>query len=167
MKNKRLLIAVSMLLCLAILAGCSSKPSAPANESGNGAEVVENAPMQYMKNDELAEAITSGKDNIVILDVRKLADYEEAHIKNSVSADVDAAKEGDNESGIANLKAALKEATGDENGTEGNDYLLLCYSGKSYAQKATDLLLTMGVDASNIYTLEGGYKEWTASDLIE
>ena len=168
MKRKTLLAVVSILLCIGLLVGCTSTPStpAPASQQTSGTKVTENAPMQYMKNDALAEAIKSGKEKVVILDVRKAADYEKSHIKNAISADLDAAKAGNNESGIANLKAALKKATGKETGEKGHTYVLLCYSGKTYAQKGTDLLITMGVDASDIYTLEDGYKGWKAADLL-
>ena len=60
------------------------------------------------------------------------------------------------------LKTALKEATGSETGKDGIKYALVCYSGKSYAQKATDLMIEMGIPKENIYTLDGGMKDWEA-----
>ena len=38
--------------------------------------------------------------------------------------------------------------------------VLICYSGKKYAETATGLLKDMGVAATQIYTLEGGHNGW-------
>ena len=38
--------------------------------------------------------------------------------------------------------------------------MLVCYSGKKYAEAATGLLQEMGIAAGNIYTLEGGQNGW-------
>ena len=75
--------------------------------------------------------------------------------------DMDAAKEGDAEAG----KATMTEAT------KGLDkkIILVCYSGKRYAQAATNALSAIGYDMSKVYTLEGGFKAWSEAypDHIE
>lgn len=101
-----------------------------------------------------------GSEDMVILDVRKVADYEAGHIPGAYSADMDAAKAGDNESGLTNMKAALQEATGTDNG-DGKTLVLVCYSGKTYAQAATNILGALDADMENVKTLEGGMKAWT------
>lgn len=153
MKKRNVLKVVSILLLISLLiVGCGK--SSDTGGAGN------NNPMNYVKAEALKESIESGSNDYVILDVRKIADYNEAHIKGAFSADQDKAKDGDSADGTANLKAALKEATGNEAGSADNKYVLACYKGKSYAQTATDLLIEMGVKADQIYTLEGGLEAW-------
>src|SRR5690606_13302692 len=127
---------------------------------GQAEETTAN-PMQYIGVEDLKASIESGSDDYIILDVRKVEDYNTSHIVGAYSADQDAAnKGGDDEAGIANLKKALKEATGSEVGNAGEKYALVCYSGKSYAQKGTDLMIEMGISKDQIYTVEGGMKAW-------
>lgn len=149
MKNKLLkLMSVVLVLSLFLVACGKADEEASAN------------PMQYVGIEELKESIESESENYIILDVRKAEDYDTSHIVGSYSADQDAAKNGDDEDGIAKLKAALQEATGSETGNDGDKYALVCYSGKSYAQKATDLMIEMGISADQIYTVEGGMTAW-------
>ena len=150
MKNKSLKLVSFLLIVSLLLVACGQKPE----------ETTAN-PMQYIGIESLKESIESGSDEYIILDVRKIEDYNTSHIVGSVSGDVDAAnKGGDDETGTANLKEALQKATGSETGNAEEKYALVCYSGKSYAQKATDLMLEMGISADQIYTLEGGIGAW-------
>lgn len=149
MKNKSLRLISILLILVFVMVGC-----------GQTVDVVAN-PMEYVGIEDLKGSIESGSDEYVILDVRKVEDFNTSHIVGSYDADVDAAnKGGDDESGTANLKAALQKATGSETGNPGEKYALVCYSGKSYAQKATDLMIEMGMSADQIYTLEGGMTAW-------
>lgn len=149
-KNKSLkLISVLLILSL-LLVACGKEEE----------EEVKN-PMNYIGVEDLKASIDSGSDDYIILDVRKAEDYNTSHIIGSYLADQDAAnKGGDDEAGIANLKTALEAATGSEVGNADNKYALVCYSGKSYAQKATDLMIEMGISKDQIYTVEGGMKAW-------
>ena len=149
-KNKSLkLISVLLILSL-LLVACGKEEE----------EEVKN-PMNYIGVEDLKASIDSGSDDYIILDVRKAEDYNTSHIVGSYGADQDAAnKGGDDEAGIANLKTALEAATGSEVGNADNKYALVCYSGKSYAQKATDLMIEMGISKDQIYTVEGGMKAW-------
>lgn len=164
MKTYRLALCLAALLSIFMLAGCDSGSGESGSASSSGPAVVENNAMQYMSKEDLKAAVESGAQNLVVLDLRKAADYAKSHVVGSFSADVDKAKSGDNADGINNLKAALKEATGSETANADSKIVLLCYSGKSYAQKGTDLLINMGVPAANIVTLQGGYKDWTSDD---
>lgn len=153
--NKSLKLMSIFLLIAVVLVGCgqAATPASPAES--------EAAQMQYVSPEDLKADIEAGSNDYIVLDVRKVADYETSHIKGAITADVDAAnKGGDDEAGIVSLKKGLMEATGSETGSEDAKYALICYSGKSYAEKATELLLEMGVSAENIYTLEGGMKAW-------
>ena len=37
----------------------------------------------------------------------------------------------------------------------------MAYSGKRYAQAATNVLSALGYDMSKVYTLEGGFTAWS------
>lgn len=153
MKMNKSLRAVILLVILTLtlgVTGCGKKASedVAANE------------MKYVAPADIKDVVDGDTGEYVLLDVRKKADYDTNHIKGAFDADLDAAKEGDNESGIKNLKAALTDSTGSETGSDDVKYALVCYSGKSYAQKGTDLLIEMGIPADKIFTLEGGMKAW-------
>ena len=42
-----------------------------------------------------------------------------------------------------------------------DNLILVCYSGKRYAQATTNVLSALGYDMSKVYTLEGGFGQWT------
>mgnify|MGYP001066090516 CR=1 FL=1 len=139
---------VSLLLALVMvfaLAACSKENN--ENKDDGSAGDVE---MKYMTADETAAIL--GTEGYTILDLRKSADYAEAHITGAVSADMDAAVNGDAEAGKSTMKAAA----------EGLDdtLVLVCYSGKRYAQAATNALSANGYDMSKVFTLEGGFNNW-------
>ena len=106
--------------------------------------------MQYVTVDEAAELL--GKDDYVLFDVRKAVDVQMATIPGTLAYDMDAAKEGDFEAGVKTMQEATKDL--DKN------IVLVCYSGKRYAQATTNVLSALGYDMSKVYTLEGGYKAW-------
>ena len=162
-KRKSIKLISTALLLSVLLVGCGEKTE--QTDAGTGAgtdsEVQKENEMKYIKMESLKDSIDSDSKEYVILDVRKIEDYDKAHIIDAYTADQDAAnKGGDDAKGIENLKVALNEATGNEVGNPDSKYALVCYSGKSYAQKATDLMLEMGISADQIYTLEGGMKAW-------
>lgn len=67
---------------------------------------------------------------------------------------MDAAKEGDFQAGVEAMKETAEQS---------DDILILvCYSGKRYAQATTNVLSALGYDLSKVYTLEGGFKAWSA-----
>lgn len=41
--------------------------------------------------------------------------------------------------------------------------MLICYSGKTYAQAGTNVLSVIGANMDNVLTLEGGMKAWTGA----
>jgi len=149
-KNSLKLMAVLLVLSLLLVAcGTKTEPVAVTNQ------------MKYVSVEDVKKSVESESGDYIILDVRKVDDFNKNHIIGSVSGDVDAAnKGGDDAKGTENLKVALKEATGSETGKDGSKYALVCYSGKSYAQKATDLMIEMGISADSIFTVEGGMTAW-------
>ena len=144
--NKRiisLLLVIAMALSLVACGGSS----APAATEAPAADVA----MQYIKAEEAKELLNDA--GYVFFDIRKAADSEANSIPGAQKWDMDAAKEGDAEAG----KATMTEAT------KGVDQkiILVCYSGKRYAQAATNALAAIGHDMSKVYTLEGGFTNWS------
>ena len=137
-----LLLAIVMALSLV---ACGASAPAATEAADN------NVPMQYIKADEAKELLNS--DEYVFFDIRKAADSSANSIPGAQAWDMDAAKEGDAEAG----KATMTEAT------KGLDkkIILVCYSGKRYAQAATNALSAIGYDMSKVYTLEGGFTNWS------
>lgn len=108
-----------------------------------------------------AEANLDSSD-YVFIDLRKADDYKAGHIKGSIAADMDACKGGDFQNGVDTMKEALKDATGSESGAD-KKLVLICYSGKTYAQAGTNVLSAIGANMDNVFTLEGGMKAWTGA----
>lgn len=121
------------------------------------AQDVKEVAMQYVEDDTLA----AGLENYLILDLRKAEDYAAGHIPGAVNADLDATVSGGDVE--HSLKALLPYAA------EGKDIALVCYSGKRYAQAGTNALAALGADMGQVYTLKGGFKQWSKdhSDLVE
>ena len=147
------------LVMVFAFAACGS--SDKGNE-GDTAAPESDVEMKYMTADELEKALAEGDDSLLVLDVRKAADYETSHIPGSVSIDMDAAKEGDFDAGVKAMKKGLKEAAGSETGAD-KKLVLVCYSGARYAQVSTNVLSSIGADMDNVVTLEGGFKGWGES----
>ena len=146
---KKLYAVLLAMVMVLSLAACSQNA---ANNAGSGDEgESQNVEMQYMTVEELNDVL--GSDGYVILDVRKAADYETSHIPGAVSADMDAAVNGDTAAGEETMTAA----------SEGLDdtLVLVCYSGKKYAQASTNALSAIGYDMDKVVTLEGGFTAWT------
>lgn len=173
---KRVLaIALSAAMLISMMAGCSSsnttaetstntteqtteapettEEEAPAEEAS--AEIVapeSDVEMQYIS----VEDASADLDNAdyTFIDVRKAEDYAASHIPGAISADMDAAKNGDFDAGVATMQEVLNSGVD-------NNLVLICYSGKSYAQATTNVLSALGYDMSKVYTLEGGFTAWT------
>ena len=146
---KKLYAVLLAMVMVLSLAACSQNA---ANNAGSGDEgESQNVEMQYMSLQEQSDVL--GTDGYTVLDVRKAADYETSHIPGAVSADMDAAVNGDTAAGEETMTAA----------TEGLDdtLVLVCYSGKKYAQASTNALSAIGYDMDKVVTLEGGFTAWT------
>ena len=146
------IIAMLLVLAMALsLVACGAK--APEATETPAADVA----MQYITADEAKELV--GNDEYVFFDVRKAADSAANTIIGAQAWDMDAAKEGDAEAG----KATMTEATKDLD----KNLILVCYSGKRYAQATTNALAAIGYDMTKVYTLEGGYTAWTKAYASE
>ena len=141
------LIAMLLVLAMALsLAACGDKAPAEAPTAE-----AENYPMQYIKAEEAKELLEN--DEYVFFDIRKAADSSANSIIGALAYDMDAAKEGDAEAGKATMTKATKNLD--------KKIILVCYSGKRYAQAATNALSAIGYDMSKVYTLEGGFTNWS------
>lgn len=136
-----------VMVMLFSLAACGT----PATPDASEAPAAENVPMQYIKAEEAKELLNDS--GYVFFDIRKAADSSANSIPGALKYDMDAAKEGDAEAGKATMTKA----------TEGLDkkIILVCYSGKRYAQAATNALSAIGHDMSKVFTLEGGFTNWS------
>lgn len=169
--KKIAVFAITMALAGGILAGCSSSEpeQTPAENEGAATEQtasvtpedVTEVEMKYISPADTEANLDN--DEYLIVDVRKAADYEAGHIPGAIPADMDAAnKGGDIQNGLDTMSAAMTEATGAENGN-GKTLVLVCYSGKSYAQAATNILAALGADMNKVVTMEGGMEAWTGA----
>ncbi len=123
-----------------------------------------NVSMKYISLDEVQTIAESDDKTKVIIDLRKPADAQSAHIQGSIFAPMNKAVDNNNYAdAIAELTGALHDAVGNEVG-EGKDLILVCYQGKKYAQAATDILNALGADMDHVYTMEGGMKAWTEAN---
>lgn len=158
--KKRLTLLVTLLLSFSLLTACGNnaeqekkqtdqQPVATQQQEPAQKDAAAPTEMQYIT----VEEFQKNPDDYVILDLRKAEDYKVGHIPNAISADQDSlAKGGQKEPALDNLKKAI-------DGKDGK-LVLVCYSGKSYAQAGTDNLKELGYDLSKVYTLEGGMKAW-------
>ena len=142
-KMKKLTALLLVLVMVLGLAACGTPAGSEAP--------AEDTPMQYITLEEAKELLND--DGYVFFDLRKAADSSANSIPGAECWDMDAAKEGDAEAG----KAAMTEAT------EGLDknIILVCYSGKRYAQATTNALAAIGYDMTKVFTLEGGFTAWS------
>lgn len=171
MMKKVVAVVCTFALAGGILAGCSSNSSSDTkSEAKSDTATEQKADTNEVKAPESDVAMNyttpadleANMDGYLIVDVRKAEDYKTAHIPGAINADMDKAKDGDFQSGVDNMKAALKEATGSETGAD-KKMVLVCYSGKKYAQAGTNVLSAIGADMGNVTTLEGGMKAWTGA----
>lgn len=98
-------------------------------------------------------------ENTVILDARKADDYKDAHIGGAVSADMDGYVSGTISKADSdnNIKSVVEKKGADKK------YIIICYSGNSYAKAATEVLVENGVKVSNISILTGGMGAWRSA----
>ena len=141
--KKFMALLLAMVMMLGLVACGAAAPEAP--------EATADVAMQYITPEDAKELLEN--DAYVFFDVRKAADSSANSIPGAVAWDMDAAKEGDAEAG----KATMTEATKDLD----KNLILVCYSGKRYAQATTNALAAIGYDMTKVFTLEGGFNGWS------
>lgn len=160
MKKKIALLGLTMALSMSVLAGCGQKGStaaattaaAAADTTAAAADTTAAAPAegeyQFVSP---AEAVQAAKDKSAhVLDVREWEVYVEGRVADSEWNPIFPL---DDDSLVETMTAYAKE-----NLSDGQKVYLICKSGQKGAQKATGVLKDAGIDASLIYTVEGGAK---------
>ena len=104
--------------------------------------------------DQLKANIDDGKTPFVVFDLRAVIDYAKGHIKPSISTPL-----SENSAALTDeqCKDTLQSAV---NANPNKFYVVECYSGNIYADKAVYYLKEIGVSESKIIVLEGGAKAW-------
>ena len=151
--KKILALTLSAVMVLGSLTACNSG-STTTEETTTVTAPAEDVAMQYITVEE-AKALV-GAEGYTFVDVRKAADYTADHIEGAVSADMDAAKNGDFAAGVATMEPVVANLD--------SKLIVVCYAGKSYAQAGTNVLSALGYDMTKVYTLEGGFTAWTEAN---
>lgn len=148
---KKLSALLAVLVLVPSLAACTPADNSTTAAGAAGTTTAAAAPaeMTRVKAEEAVPHID--EEGYKWIDLRKAADVEVSTVKNAVPADLSVVVEGKD---MAAGEAAMKEAIGDFTG----NLVLVCYTGNSYAQAATDVLTSMGYDMSKVVTLEDGFK---------
>lgn len=175
--KKRFAVSCGALMLAAMMSACGGSSTASTTAATTAAETTETAAettaaeateateaaaeevtapasdvaMQYISQDDAAAKL--GEAGYTFLDLRKAEDYAAGHVPGAVNADMDACLNGDFANGVETMKPVV----------EGKDdnLVLICYSGKRYAQNGTNVLSALGYDMSKVFTLEGGMKAYT------
>lgn len=112
-----------------------------------------------MKSAQLEANLNAGNTPFVVFDLRDADAYAAGHILQAVSTPLREKVNGAvtdlaAETCKANLDAAVKA-------NANKFYVVECYSGNNYANKAIDYLKELGVSENRIIVLEGGAAGWT------
>lgn len=159
MKKRLLAAALSAAMVLGSLTACGGGSSTDSSSTTTVTAPESDVEMQYITVEDAASKL--GAEDYVFFDVRKTDDYNTAHIPGALSYDMDAAKEGDFDAGVSTMETGIQNLDA--------NIILVCYSGKSYAQAGTNVLSALGYDMSKVYTLEGGFTAWSEAyaDKVE
>ena len=167
--KKIVISACALALSCGLLFGCASEEATETTTEATNTEATAEEPKEEAKAEDAKVTVTetgtamqqlpvadakANQADYVFVDVRKAADFEAGAIDGAISADMDpAVTNNDWDTAVANMQAIEKDI-------DGKKVVLVCYSGKKYAQAGTDVLNAMGFDMANVYTLEGGMKAW-------
>lgn len=103
------------------------------------------------------EKVKEDASKYVLVDARKKADYDDAHIAGAVSAEVNGTSDEVTSAEKENVKAVVDKYGKDKT------YVVICYSGNRYAKKATGFMRDLVVDNNNILTMTGGMGAWRSA----
>ena len=145
---------ISVLLVAVMLLGllCACGAKAPEAETVPAITApAEDVAMQYITVAEAHELLNA--EGYTFVDVRKAADHNTSTIPGAIGIDMDAAKEGDFAAGVAAMENLVQTAN--------ENLIIICYSGKRYAQATTNVLSALGYDMTKVFTLEGGFTGWS------
>lgn len=149
MKKRIVAILMAAAMASAMITACGSEETQTTSEestdSESGSESTEGN-YQYVS---AADAVSAAKEGGThVLDVREWNNYVSGRVVNSEWCPIFPLED---DSLVETMTAYAEENFGDD-----EDIYIICNSGQRGAQKATGVLEDAGIDASRIYTVEGG-----------
>lgn len=149
MKKRIVAILMAAAMASAMITACGSEETQTTSEestdSESGSESTE-GDYQYVS---AADAVAAAKEGGThVLDVREWNNYVSGRVVNSEWCPIFPLED---DSLVETMTAYAEENFGDD-----EDIYIICNSGQRGAQKATGVLEDAGIDASRIYTVEGG-----------
>ena len=109
---------------------------------------------------QLKANLDAGNTPFVVFDLRDAVAYNTSHIDGAISTPLRESIDGkvtdlSDDTSKANLDAAVKA-------NPNKFYVVECYSGNNYAEKAVNYLKELGVSEDKVIVLEGGAAAWNA-----
>ena len=149
MKKRIVAILMAAAMASAMITACGSEETQTTSEestdSESGSESTE-GDYQYVS---AADAVSAAKEGGThVLDVREWNNYVSGRVVNSEWCPIFPLED---DSLVETMTAYAEENFGDD-----EDIYIICNSGQRGAQRATGVLEDAGIDASRIYTVEGG-----------
>ena len=149
MKKRIVAILMAAAMASAMITACGSEETQTTSEestdSESGSESTE-GDYQYVS---AADAVSAAKEGGThVLDVREWNNYVSGRVVNSEWCPIFPLED---DSLVETMTAYAEENFGDD-----EDIYIICNSGQRGAQKATGVLEDAGIDASRMYTVEGG-----------
>ncbi len=149
MKKKILALLLAAAMTMTALVACGSNDAGNNDNTQNTEnQGSEEGGYQYVSAKDTVSAAADGKTHV--LDVREWTNYVEGRVANSEWCPIFPLED---ETLVDNM-TAYAEA----NLKDGEKIYIICNSGKRGAEKSTTVLTEAGIDASLIYTVEGGAK---------
>lgn len=152
MKKKIVSLMLIAAMTMSMVVGCSTgKEESKAEETTKTEETAKEESTGDYQFVSPADAVKAAKDGKThVLDVREWDNYVSGRVADSKWCPIFPLEE-------ESLAEAMKTYATD-NLKDGNEIYIICNSGQRGAQKATEVFTEAGIDASLIYTVEGGAK---------
>lgn len=148
------MVATMMTACGSSETEDTSAETTESTESSSDSSESTDGEYQYVS---AADAVAAAKaGNTHVLDVREWANYVSGRVVNSEWCPIFPLED---DSLVETMTTYAEENLDDD-----KDIYLICNSGQKGAQKATGVLQDAGIDASRIYTVEGGAKALAEED---
>ncbi len=141
-----LMLVAAMTVTTLVACGTEDTNTNDTNQTENTGDTNEGSGV--VSAEDTVKAAADGKTHV--LDVREWANYSAGRVANSEWCPIFPLED---ETLVDDMKAYA-----DANLKDGEKIYIICNSGKRGAEKTTEVLTEAGIDASLIYTVEGGAK---------
>ena len=148
------MVATMMTACGSSETEDTSAETTESTESSSDSSESTDGEYQYVSAADAVAAAKAGDTHV--LDVREWANYVSGRVVNSEWCPIFPLED---DSLVETMTTYAEENLDDD-----KDIYLICNSGQKGAQKATGVLQDAGIDASRIYTVEGGAKALAEED---